>query len=85
MALNPADRTTLAAMREELARAGEVPGGAVLLWSTAPGATSRLALVDRKDQTGAAAGLRARLEQLGRQVYTRPEALAALAALEGEG
>lgn len=83
--LTPADLATLAAMREELMRAAEAPGCAVLLWSTDPERTARASLVDRKDQTGAAVELRARLAQLGRQVLTQPEALAALAAIEGKG
>lgn len=83
MALSPADTATLRAMREELESAADAPGRAFLLWSTAPATTGRLALVDRKDLTGAAVGMRAQLAQLGRMVFTRAEALAALDAIEG--
>lgn len=82
--LTAADLATLAAMRAELSGAEE-PGGAVLLWSTDPARTARASLVDRKDQTGAAVELRARLVGLGRQVFTRAEALTALDAIAGEG
>lgn len=77
----PADLTTLSAMRAELSRPS-APGAHVLLWSTDPARTGQMALVDRKDLTGAAVELRARLAGLGRQVFTRAEALEALAAIE---
>lgn len=79
--MGPADRTTLSAMRAELSRPS-APGAHVLLWSTDSARTGQMALVDRKDQTGVAVELRARLVGLGRQVFTRAEALDALAAIE---
>ena len=82
--MGPADRTTLSAMRAELSRPS-APGAHVLLWSTDSARTGQMALVDRKDQTGVAVELRARLSRLGRQVFTRPEALALLHTLEGQG
>lgn len=82
--MSPADLATLQAMRGDLARPS-APGAHVLLWSTDPGRTGQMALVDRKDITGAAVELRARLSRLGRQVFTRPEALALLHTLEGQG
>lgn len=80
----PADIATLSAMRAELSRPS-APGAHVLLWSTDPARTGQMALVDRKDQTGVAVELRARLAGLGQQVFTRTEALDALAAIEGKG
>lgn len=82
--MGPADLVTLDAMRADLARLG-APGAHVLLWSTDPARTGQMALVDRKDLTGVAVELRRRLAGLGRQVFTRAEAIDALATIEGGG